>query len=206
MRRGLRPALAAVIVPLVLLLGCGSDPKAPETEAPAGFRVFQDDKAGVAVAVPADWQEIGLSDELSVFNTAANKLRVENPNLSTAIVLARIVAQAGGRLFAVDREGTSSLNLTVGKAREKTLDEVLATIRPALEEAGATELAEESTTLPAGPALRLRFKAPLKTDDGQVVLDEVQYYLLKDGKLYILTVASADSALAATVAETLRIR
>ncbi|HEX7277439.1 MAG TPA: hypothetical protein VF244_08710 [Acidimicrobiales bacterium] len=206
MRRGLRPALAAVIVPLVLLAGCGSDPKAPDTEAPAGFTVFKEDDAGFAIAVPANWQEIEMTEELSEFNSKANELRRQNPNLSTAIVLARIVAQAGGKLFAVDPEGTSSMNLTVGKAREKSLDEVMATIRPALTKAGATDLSEEGVNLPAGPAMRLRFKSPLQTDDGQVILDEVQYYLLKDGKLTILTVASPDSALAATVAETLRIR
>lgn len=205
-RRGLRPALAAVIAPLVLLAGCGSDPKAPDTQAPAGFEVFKDDDAGFAVAVPADWTEVPLSENLAEFNKEANQLRLANPNLSTAIVLARIVAQAGGRLFAVDREGTDSLNLTVDKAKEKTLDEVMAAIKPALTEAGATDLAEEGLNLPAGPAMRLRFKLPLQTDDGTVTLDETQYYLLKDGNAYILTVVSADPALGATVAETLRIR
>jgi len=193
-------------VPLVLLAGCGSDPKAPDTTAQAGYKVFKDDKAGFAIAVPADWLQIPLSEDLSKFNAGANKLRLANPNISTAIVLARIVAQAGGRLFMVDHEGTSSLNLTVGKAREKTLDEVMATIKPALTKAGATDLAEEGVTVPAGPAMRLRFKSPLQTDDGKVILDEAQFYLLKDGKLYILTVVSGDPALSTTIAETLRIR
>ena len=206
MRRGLRPALAAAIVPLVLLVGCGSDPKAPDTTAPAGFTVFKEDKAGFAVGVPADWVKIPMSDDLGDFNDKANKLRLENANLGSAIVLARIVTQAGGRLFAVDRDGVSSLNLTVGKADEKTLDEVLAVTKPALEKNGATELADEGLNLPAGPAIRLRFKLPVQTDDGTVTRNEVQYYLLKDGKTYILTVVSDDSALAATVAETLRIR
>ena len=107
-RQDLRSALAAVIVPLVLLAGCGSDPKAPDTTAPAGFTVFKDDKAGFAVAIPADWQRVPLSEDLAEFNRTANRLRLENPNLSTAMVLARIVAQAGGKLFAVDREGTAA--------------------------------------------------------------------------------------------------
>ena len=46
----------------------------------------------------------------------------------------------------------------------------------------------------------------MTTDEGKVVVDEVQYYLLKDGKAYILTVVPADPALATTIAETLRIR
>ena len=205
-RRGLRPALAAVIVPLVLLAGCGSDPKAPDTTAPAGFTVFSEDKAGFAIAIPADWVEIPMSDDLADFNENANDLRPANPNLGNAIVLARVITQAGGKLFASDREGVSSLNLTVGKADEKTIDEVRAVIKPALEKNGATELTDEGVNLPAGPAIRLRFKQPVASDGGSVVRNEVQYYLLKDGKTYILTVISDDSALAATVADTLRIR
>jgi hypothetical protein len=205
-RRGLRPALAAVIVPLVLLVGCGSDPKAPNTTAPAGFTVFKEDKAGFAIAIPGDWVEVPLSTDLGKFNKDANALRLQNPKLGSAIVLARIVAQAGGKLFAVDRDGVSSLNLTVDKANEKTLDEVLAVTQPALEKNGATELSNEGLNLPAGPAIRLRFKLPVQTDDGTVTRNEVQYYLLKDNRTYILTVVSDDSALAATVADTLRIR
>jgi hypothetical protein len=201
-----RPLVAAGLVPLVLLAGCGSDPKAPDTTAPAGFSVFKEDKAGFAIAVPTDWQEVPLSEDLSEFNRTANRLRGENPKLGTAMVLARIVAQAAGKLFAVDSEGTSSMNLTVDKAREKTLDEIIAATKPALATAGATDVTDESLNLPAGPAVRLRFKLPVSTDEGQVVVDEVQYYLLKDGKAYILTVVSGDPSLAATLAETLRIR
>ena len=82
----------------------------------------------------------------------------------------------------------------------------MAVIKPALEKNGATELTDEGLNLPAGPAVRLRFKQPVATDGGSVIRNEVQYYLLKDGKTYILTVISDDSALAATVADTLRIR
>jgi len=193
-------------VPLVLLSGCGSDPKAPDTTAPPGFTVVKDDKAGVAVAIPADWQRVALTDELDDFNRTANRMRGENPKLSTALVLARVVAQSGGKLFAVDREGTTSVNLTVDKAKEKTLDEIMAATKPALTSAGATEISDEAVALPAGPAKRVRFKLPMGTGEGQVILDEVQYYLLKDGKAYILTVVAADPALALTIAETLRIR
>src|SRR5207253_2654843 len=175
-RRHLSSALAVVIVPLVLLAGCGSDPKAPDTTAPAGFTVVKDDKAGFAVAIPADWQRIPVSEDLTKFNTEANKLRAANPNLSTAIVQARIVAQAKGKLFVVDHEGTSSANLTVDKAHEKTLDETIAIIKPALMKANATDITDEALTLPAGPAVKLKFKLPVTTDEGKVVVDEVQYY------------------------------
>jgi hypothetical protein len=198
--------VAVALLPLVLLAGCGSDPKAPDTTAPAGFSVFKEDKAGFAIAVPTDWQEVPLSEDLSEFNRTANRLRLENPKLGTAMVLARVVAQAAGKLFAVDKEGVSSMNLTVDKAREKTLDEISAATKPALATAGATDVTDERLNIPAGPALRMRFKLPVRTDEGEVVVDEVQYYLLKDGKAYILTVVSPDPALATTLAETLRIR
>ena len=198
--------LAAVIVACVILGACGSDPKAPETNAPPGFTVVKDDKAGFAVAVPTDWQRVPLTDELEDFNRTANRLRGENPKLSTALVLARVVAQAGGELFAVDRDGVASVNMTVGEAKEKTLDEIMAATRPALTNAGATDLTDEGVDLPAGPAKRVKFKLPFGPPEGRVVLDEVQYYLLKDGKAYILTVVAGDPALSVTIAETLRIR
>ena len=208
MSRRLTSVLAAVIVPLVILTGCGSDPKAPDTTAPAGYTVFKDDKAGFSVALPTAWRKIALTDELSTFNRTANQMRLENPKLGTALVSARIVAQKGGKLFAVDNEGTPSMNVTVDKAKEKSLDEIMATTKPALTTAGATDLADEAITLPAGPATRLRFKLPVPTDEAgtTVVVEEVQYYVLKDGKAYILTVVAADPGLAATIAETLRIR
>ncbi|HVF13440.1 MAG TPA: hypothetical protein VM942_02515 [Acidimicrobiales bacterium] len=200
--------LAVAIVPLVLLAGCGSDPKAPGTTAPPGFTVFDEDKAGFSVAVPANWRDIPLSDDDSEFNGTLNDLRIENPKLGTALVLARVARNNLAKMFAVDNEGTSMVNLSVDKPEEKTLDEIIAVTKPALtgDGVGATELTEEAVTLPAGPAVRLRFKLPVSTDDGVVVVDEVQYYLLKDGKAYILTVISGDPSLAATIAETLRIR
>ena len=122
-------------------------------------------------------------------------------------MLARIVAQAGGKLFAVDRDGVSSLNLTVDKAKEKTLDEVLAAIKPALTDSRRHRAGRREPQ----PAGRARHPAPVQAAGGRptsgpVTRDEVQYYLLKDGKAYILTVVSGDPALAATIAETLRIR
>jgi hypothetical protein len=205
-RRGRRPVLAAVIASLVLLAGCGSDPKAPDTTAPPGFSVVKDDDAGFSVAIPSDWQRVPLSEEMTEFNRTANRLRGENPELGTSLVLARIVAQARGKLFAVARDGQSSMNITVDKAEEKTLDEIIAAVKPALTEAEATDIVDEPMNLPAGPATRLRFKLPVQTDEGRVVVDEVQYYLLKDGNAHILTVVAGDPALAATIAETLRIR
>jgi len=196
----------ALAVAIVLLVGCGSDPKAPETTAPPGYTVADDDGAGFAVAIPANWKIVSLEGDLSDFNRTANKLRAENQKLGTAMVLAREVFQAGGKLFAVDNEGTASVNMTVDKAKEKTLDEIMAATKPALGTVGATEISDEALNLPAGPAVRLRFKLPLSTDEGLITVEEVQYYLLKDGKAYILTVVSGDPALAATIAETLRIR
>lgn len=201
-----RRALAAAVVPLVLASGCGSDPKAPDTTAPPGFEVVKNDGAGFAIAVPAGWQLIPLTDDLDEFNRASNAIRLENPRLANAIVLARIVSQRGGELFAVDPAGRQSVNLTVDDAEENTLDEILAEIRPALTEEGAIDLADERVNLAAGPALRLRYRLPIRTDEGEIVFDEVQYFLLKEGKAYILTVIGAEAGVAATIAETLRVR
>ena len=206
-RRGLRPALAAVIVPLVILAGCGSDPKAPDTAAPAGFTVFKDDKAGFAIAIPADWVEIPMSDDLSDFNEKANELRPANPDLGTAIVLARVMTQAGGKLFAVRPRGRvqPQPHRRQGQREDARRGPGRHQARPRRRTAPPS-WPTRVVNLPAGPAIRLRFKHPVTTDGGSVTRNEVQYYLLKDGKTYILTVISDDSALAATVADTLRIR
>lgn len=193
---------------LVPLAACGSDPKAPTTSAPAGFTVASDDKSGFAIAVPAGWQQIPLSDNLDEFNETANRLRLENPKLATSILQARDLAQKGvGKLVAVRPDGLAKLNLTVDKAKEKNLDEVAETSVTKLLESGATGMDATRPQVAGRPGVRLSFKAAVKVDEGPSVEVDEFIYMVQEGRdAFFLTVIGAESALADTIAGTLRIR
>ncbi len=203
--RARRVPVAALALAL-LLLAC-ADKKAPETTVPAGFKAVRNAPTGFALAIPADWVEIHLTQNLDEFDKRARELTRVNDALFPAINSARQIAQSGGKFMAVSPNGVSRVNLTVDKAQEKTLDELAAALLPVLEESGATELSQDRTTTGAGPALRMRFKFPIPgANDEPVIADEVQYYLIHDGKTFVLTVINGAGNLAEDVATSLRLR
>jgi hypothetical protein len=203
-----RRLLALVLVVLgsfTLLSACSSKDQPPHTTAPAGFTVYGDGKNGFAIAYPSDWRRIPLTDDLDKFNVTANSMRLENPKLADAVVIARSVSQNGGTFFAVDSEGTSMANLTVYKAQEKTVEATAEAAKAGLTERGATDITTDQVTVAGLPAARVRYNLPVTTDQGTVTVAQTQYYVLKDKKAYILTVLGDDPAGADTIAETLRI-
>ncbi|MGH9269353.1 MAG: hypothetical protein ACRD0D_14410 [Acidimicrobiales bacterium] len=206
-RPGLR-RIGVVWVALAALSGalaaCGSDPVAPATSAPPGFTVVSNAKSGFALAVPASWQQIPLTPDLEVFERDTNRLRLKNPKLSSAIELARSIN--GGEMMAVEPEGTASVNLSIGRATEKTIEEVANGVVAAHNRSGATGVETQSYPVAEGPAVRLTSRFPLATDAGTTPTDETQYLLLRNEKAYFLTVLGADRALADTIAGTLRLR
>lgn len=202
-----RAALVAVSLALVLgLPGC-RDKAAPQTTAPAGFVVVRDASAGFALAVPADWQQVPLPDDLDEFDRKASELSGRNPRIAPAIVQARQLLQSGGRVMAVSPDGASVLNLTVDRADEKNLAEVARVTSAKLGEAGATEVAHSETTTGAGRALKLTFKLPIEGQGGEtVVANETQYIVLKDGKSFVITLQNGTPQIADAVAASLRLR
>ena len=199
-------ALALVALgSLALLAGCSSEKQPPKTTAPAGFTVYGDGKNGFAIAYPSEWRRVPLADDLDVYNRTANSMRLENPKLADALVIGRSVALSGGAFMAVDNEGTSIANLTVDKAKEKTVEEVARKVTEALLAKGATEVTATNVTVAGTPAIRLSYKLPVTTDAGTVTTSQTQYYVLKSGKTYILTVIGDDPALPNTIAETIAI-
>ncbi len=206
MHRRLLALVVVVLGSVSLLAACSSEKEPPETTAPAGFTVFGDGKNGFAIAYPSDWQRIPLTDDLDDFNRTANSMRLENSKLAGALVIARSVSQSGGTFMAVDSEGTSMVNLTVYKAQEDTLAATADAAKAGLTQRGATDVTSEQITVAGEPAIRVRYKLPVTTDEGSVTLSQTQYYVLKDKKAYILTVIGDDTANADTIAETLRIR
>jgi len=197
--------VAAVVV-AVSMAACG-DEEAPETTAPQGFTVVQDADDGFAIAVPAVWTQVPMGVKADEFDRNANRLRGENPKLASALVQARVVSGGGGKMLAIDPEGRASVNLTVDKAEEKNLGEIVQKSTAKLTEFGATNLTETPVTLDGEPATKLTFSLPVDTDSGKVTVQETQYYQLRGGKrAFILTVIDTDDALATLIADSLRIR
>ena len=194
------------VVVAVSLAACG-DEEAPQTSAPPGFTVVRDADEGFAIAVPAVWTQVPMGVKAEEFDRNANRLRGENPKLASALVQARVVSNGGGKMLAIDPEGRASVNLTVDKAEEKNLAEILERSKTRLMEFGATDVTETPVTLDGRPAAKLSFRLPLETDNGKVTVSETQYYQLRGGKrAFILTVIDTDDALATLIADSLRVR
>ena len=201
-------ALTAVLsLAVVLALPACRDKTAPQTTAPAGFVVVRDAGAGFALAVPSDWQQVPLPSDLDEFDRKASELQGRNPRLAPAIVQARQLLQSGGRVMAVSPDGASVLNLTVDRADEKNLAEVARVTTAKLQEAGATDVAQEQTTTGAGPGLKLTFKLMVEGVGGTtVVANETQYFVLHDGKSFVITLQNGTPEIANAVAASLRLR
>jgi hypothetical protein len=202
-----RAAAAAVVLVLtVALAACSDDPVAPTTTAPEGYTVMSDAKEGFALAVPANWTRIPLTENPDQFNKDANALRLANPKLASILNQARILGRAGGKFMAVDPEGTRSVNLTVDDPDEDSLAEIVRNSITGLTNVSATNINEEPGTLDGKPATKVTFRIPLETDAGIVDTDETQYYLLEDGKAYILSMLSTPPEVASTIVSTFRLR
>jgi hypothetical protein len=200
-------ALAALVLIAITLAACSGDKSAPSTTAPEGFTVKSNAKQGFALAVPSDWTEIPLSNNPSVFDKDANRLRLANPKLASILNQARVLGQSGGAFMAVTPDGTGSVNLTVDKPKEKTVDQIVTNSVAALKnpDIGATNIAQEPSTLSGKPSIKVSFRLPVVTDAGTVPTDEVQHYLLSNGKAYILTVAATPADVATAIASSLRL-
>jgi hypothetical protein len=201
-----RPAVLLVLLVALVAPACHNQ-KAPNTTVPAGFVAVRGAEAGFALGVPSDWVQIPLPQDLDRFDKNAIGITNQHPRLGPAIVQARQLLQFGGLMMAVSPDGNSRVNLTIDKTKEKTLAEVAKNTVPNLETNGATDVAQEQATLPAGAALKLTFKYPIEGQNHETVTaNEVQYYVLRGGKSVVLTIINGQGDMAATVAGTLRLR
>ena len=205
MLRGASAVMAAGLV-VGATTACGSTPVAPTTVAPAEFKVLSDAADGYAIAVPNAWQEMPLNPDLEVFDPATNRIRIANPKLASAIVLARIIAGSGGQMMAVDPEGKVSVNLTTGPAESDDLQKVSAGIIAAQIKNGSTPPQAARTTIAGEPAVRLAFESTVATDDGDIRTSQIQHIFHHNKMTYILTAMNADEQLANTIATSLRLR
>ena len=191
---------------MVTLVGCGDDKEAPTTTAPPGYTVMSDKDAGIAIAVPSDWTRIPLSENPDTFNKSANDLRSQNPKLASILNQARLLGQKGGVFMAVSADGTASVNLTVDKPKEKTLDAVVGASVAGLTTVGATNIAQAGTTVDGKPATKVTFRLPVQTDAGNVQTDETQHYLLAHKKAYILSMLATPPDVGSAMITSFRLR
>ena len=204
-----RTRAAAAAIALVLALAtaaCSDDKPAPTTTAPEGYTVMSDAKEGFALAVPANWTRIPLTEDPDQFNKDANALRLANPKLASILNQARLLGRSGGKFMAVDPDGSRSVNLTVDDPDEKSLEEIVRNSITALTNVSATNIKEEPGTLDGKRAAKVTFRIPLETDAGIVDTDETQYYLFEGGKAYILSLLSTPADVASTVVSSFRLR
>jgi hypothetical protein len=201
-RRGIAAGVWALVV-VLLVSGCGGDdPDAALTAPPpaAGFtRVIG---TGFTIDMPAGWQQPPLDP--AAFDRTASQLRANNPKLAQALDMARRTLGSGSRLFAIDPVDGSSVNLIVVDANGRELDEVVEEATKQLQQVGVGSLRSEETRLGQRRATRLEFTLPVTGTSGSVAVPETQYYVMRDKRLFILTLFGGSPDLG-TVAESLRI-
>jgi hypothetical protein len=203
-RRQVR-AVGVALVVVLGLLGCGSDSDSDEssseetTEAtaaptartvPAGYIDVKDEETGVSVAVPQDWQQVPLN--AATLRQQADAVRTENPKLAETLDSAEALIGGGGKLFAIHPDGESNVNLIVTDSGGAKLEDIPGPAVRELRSRGATIESQERTTLGGDEAVKVTMKFPVSASE---TVDEVQYYVIKRGRAYILTLTGRDPAL-----------
>ena len=204
-----RRQVRAVGVALAVVLGfvgCGSDSDDSATErsseqttatraqtartVPAGYIDVKDAETGVSVAVPQDWQQVPL--DAATLRQQADAMRDENPELAETLDSAQGLIGGGGKLFAIHPDGSSNVNLIVTDAQGAKLEDIPGPAVRELRSRGATVESQERTTLGGEDAVKVTMKFPVNAEQ---TVDEVQYYVIKRGRAYILTLTGRDPAL-----------
>jgi hypothetical protein len=193
----------------VALAGCGSSddkdttatptsapaPTAPQLAAPAGFTVISDPASKFAIAVPETWTQLPL--DAATFDSVAEALRTQNPQLAQTLQQAKSMVGSGGKVFALDPadNGATNVNLIVTPAQGITdLDEVAKQATSELGQVGATGITQERTTLAGGDAVKAKFTLNVNTPDGPKQVQETQYYVIRNDTAYILTLVGEGPA------------
>ncbi len=189
--------VALLLLALLVVVGavaCSDSETKESTEGtvPADYVPFEDVEDGVALAIPKDW-EVPRNPE--ILQQRADAVRGQNPRLADIMLAAKTLVTKA-KVFAVHPQGSSSMNLLVEKAGNTALDDIPGPAAAELRRRGVTIQSQERTTLGGVQAIRLSARLPL-TDT--TVLDQVQYYAVTRGKVFILTLTGSDPALGVIV-------
>ncbi len=190
MRSRLAGLSLVVLVVVASAFAC-SDSKEKESTrptVPSDYVDFEDAEDGVSLAVPKDW-EIPRNPE--VLQQRADAVRSQNPRLADIMLAAKTLVSKA-KVFAVHPQGSSSMNLLVEKAGDTSLDDIPGPATAELRRRGVTIQSQERTTLGGVEAIKVAARLPL-TDTS--VIEQVQYYAVTRGKVFILTLTGSDPAL-----------
>ena len=183
--------LATTVLTAVLaaaLVACGGDDEPAarplDTRAAPGFTVVSDALGGFAISVPTGWRQLPL--EIGRFDEGADELRKESDKVGPALDQLEGAVRDGARLAAADPATGSTVNLIILPA-DASLEDLAKAAALRLRQTGATGLTQESATVDGVPAVRQRFRVTFPADPGTVELQESQYYVVRRGKAYILT-------------------
>lgn len=208
-RRQWRAVGVAVAVVLGLVACGGSDSDegksskgttaGRERSVPAGYIDVKDAETGFSVAIPQDWQQVPLNAD--TLRRQADAVRPQNAKLAETLDSAQNLIGTGGKLFAIHPDGSSNVNLIVTDSEGAKLEDIPGPAVRELRSRGATVQSQERTKLGEEDAVKVTMKFPVTP---QETVDEVQYYVIKRGKAFILTLTGRDPALD-TIAQSIRI-
>jgi hypothetical protein len=204
-RPGGRLLLTAVLA--TVLVACGSDDddgpplRTLDTAAAPGFAVASDVNTGFAVSLPESWRK--LPTDLASFDTAAEEIRSQSDMVEAPLTQLKSVVRNGASMAAIDPATGSTANLIV-LAADSDLDDLALNAAIRLRETGATDLTREAITVDGIPGVRQRFRVPFPAENGNVILQESQTYVIRREKAFILTLVG-DSPDLERVANSLRL-
>ena len=156
--------------------------------APPGFTGFTSDADRFSLSVPSDWRQVDPASPGAA--RAMEELARSNEKL--APLLTMDLAAQGIKFLAVDQDG-NSVNVVVKPALgalPSDLPDLVDEIKAQYESLGATLRSNETVRVGGHEALRLTLDVQLTGPDGRkVTLGEVQYFLVANDLVYIVTMA-----------------
>ena len=202
----IRPGLvmACVGATVVVLAGaCGSGSR-PVSAASSGGRsdaaayaAFRDAPDGFSVSVPSTWQRLDLT--APDVNATVDQMLAQNPEVAAQVGSAQNLIQAGVRFLAVAPGGATDANVVVRPAPVLAggrIDSLLSGVTSSVAAAGGSVVAHPDLTVAGVAVLHITASLPV---GGRAVTTE-QFYLVRAGPLYVLTVRAPADVVAAVVA------
>jgi hypothetical protein len=180
-------------LPLLLVLiaaaGCGSEEPAPPVETPAGFTTRSVEKPAFSIALPRSWRSFDAQSRRDAQAVAGRSaaMRAELELLSRPDTPIKLIG------IAPSPRGTFVTNMNVLQTQvpsELDFEDIAKNEARQIKAAAKVKaIRQDETRVPAGRALRLRYRAR----SGAVIH---QYFVRHGDFLYILTYTTSPARLA----------